>query len=84
MSILPKQNELDLEKVKDILSPAASPPPEIVNEVFKRAALKGKFDIVKEIIETHRDVLEPFDIPTKRLIAFRGHVKLLKYIDLKI
>lgn len=84
MSILPNNNDINLEKIKDALSPSATSPfgsPSAINQAFKQAALEGQFETVKEMIKEYSDELEPLDNCTKRLIAFRGNVKILKYID---
>ena len=78
MSILPNHKDINLEKIKDALSPS---PNATINKVFKQAAIEGQFEDVKKLIKEYSDELEPFDIQTKRLIAFRGNVKILKYID---
>ena len=80
MSILPNNNDINLEKIKDALSPKATSPA-IINQAFKQAALKGDFETVKEMIKQYSDDLKPLNNCTKRLIAFRGNVKLLKFID---
>ena len=54
---------------------------EEINKMFKEAALNGELTTVKEIIEQYCNNLEPLDNCTKRFIAFRGNVKLLKFID---
>ncbi len=83
MSILPNHNDINLEKIKDALSPSATPVrcADRINEAFKQAALKGDFETVKEMIKQYSDDLKPLNNCTKRLIAFRGNVKLLKFID---
>ncbi len=83
MSIIKKQSNFDLEKTKQALSPSATmvPTGDRINEAFKLAALKGEFETVKEIVKEYSDELEPLDKCTKRLIAFRGNVKILKFID---
>lgn len=85
MSILPNHKDINLEKIKDALSPSAThrdlSSNATINKVFKQAAIEGQFEHVKELIKEYSDELEPFDIQTKRLIAFRGNVKILKYID---
>lgn len=82
MSILPNNNDINPEKIKDALSPSALVVNSTtINQAFKQAALEGQFETVKEMIKEYSDELEPLGIPTKRLIAFRGNVKILKYID---
>lgn len=83
MSIIKKQSNFDLEKTKQALSPSATmvPAGDRINEAFKQAALKGEFETVKVIMKGYSDELKPLDNCTKRLIAFRGNVKILKFID---
>ena len=80
MNLVTKQDNFDLEKTKEALSPSV-PYGDRINEAFKQAALKGEFETVKEMIKQYSDELEPLDNCTKRLIAFRGNVKILKFID---
>ncbi len=85
MSIITKQDNFDLERTKQALSPSATSSSvrcaDRINEAFKQAALKGEFETVKVIMKGYSDELKPLDNCTKRLIAFRGNVKILKFID---